>query len=49
MYVLSHELPNDLWFRILENEGISVKSLKCLDLMVSTQPANQKPNFEAFR
>ena len=27
---------------------ISRRSLKCLDLIASTQPSNQKPNFDIF-
>ena len=49
MYELPHELPNDLKVRIFGNQEISENPLKCLDLMASTQPAIQKPNFDVFR
>ena len=45
VYELPHKLPNNLRLRILGNQENSRKSLKCLDLMVSTQSFNQKPNF----
>ena len=45
MYELPHELPNDLRYGNLRNSEISGKSVKCLDLMVSTQPATQEANF----
>ena len=45
VYELPHKLPNKLRLRILGNQENSRKSLKCLDLMVSTQSFNQKPNF----
>ena len=32
----------------LKTEEMSRKSLKCLDLIASTQPFNQKPNFDTF-
>ena len=39
MYELPHDLPNDFRLRILRNKEIPRNSLKCLDLMGSTQPA----------
>ena len=39
MYELPHDLPNDFRLRILGNKEIPRNSLKCLDLMGSTQPA----------
>ena len=47
-YELPHEMLSDLRLRILGNQEISRKSLKCLDLIASTQPSNQKPNFDVF-
>ena len=42
------------WFKVARETEIDyyhqkVKSLKCLDSMLSNQPATQKPNFDAFR
>ena len=49
MCELPHELLNGLRLRILGYKEISRKSLKCLDLMVSTQMTTQKPNFDKSR
>ena len=46
MYQLPHKFPNDLNIKILGNKKISRKSLKCLELLVSNLPANQKENFD---
>ena len=46
MYELSNELTNDLRLRVLENQEISIKSLKSLELMASPQQAPQKPDFD---
>ena len=43
---VTHELSNDLRLSILQNQEISWKFLKCLDLITSTQPATLKANFE---
>ena len=37
-----------LQLRVLENQEISRKSLKYLDLMVVTEPSTQKPKFDVF-
>ena len=41
-------LSNDVKLRILGNQDITRKSLKCLDLIKSTQPTIKKPNFDDF-
>ena len=41
-------LSNDLKLRILGNQDITRKSLKCLDLIETTQPTIKKPNFDDF-
>lgn len=48
MNKLPSELPNDSKIRISGNQEVSRKSLKCLDLMASTQPATQPPKREHF-
>ena len=48
MYELLHEFSNDLKLRILVNKGSSRKSLKYLDVMVSTQPSTQNLDFDVF-
>ena len=46
MQVLPHDLWNNVQLEILGNWQILRKSLSCLDLMATTQLANQKINFE---
>ena len=48
VYNLSRGLTNNLELRVFGNLELSRKSLKCLDLMESTQPDNQKANFDIF-
>ena len=43
---VTHELSNDLRLSIFQNQEISWKFLKCLDLITSTQPSTLKANFE---
>ena len=43
-----YKFPNELRLRILGNQEISGKPLKCLDLIASTQPSTQKSNFDIF-
>ena len=46
MYKLPKELANDL--RSEEIRKFQEKSLKCLELMVCTQPATRKANFDSW-
>ena len=48
VYELLHELSNELRLRILGNEEIERKFLKCLDFMENTHPTTQNPNFRGF-
>ena len=40
-----HKFQKGLRLKVLGKQEISRKSLKCLDLMVNTQPAIQNANF----
>ena len=45
-YQLHLELPKQVRQRILGNLEIPINSLKCFDLMASTQSAMKKANFD---
>ena len=45
MYLFRQKLQNNINLKIKENQKTLRKSLKCLELMTSTQPAMQRANF----
>ena len=46
MFEFPHKLPHELRIKILGSKKILRKSMKYLNLMVSTQSAAQKTNFD---
>ena len=47
IHVFLYQLSNKLRFKILENYNASKKYVKCLELMVSSQPDTKKINFDS--